>query len=230
MARRNNILILLGAACFVLGAAIVFLLVDDDGDGNGVAGRPGRGEAATQVLIARERIPAGTLGSDAVAEGLVTQREVEPGELAPGAIQSTATLGNQTFAVDVEKGRQLTTATLRPAQVRGQSIAIPEGKQAVAVQLDFVPGVAGYVGVGDRINIYGVIAEGRSTQLLMTGVEVLDVSVEVAPRRAAQDQEQARTTGNAITYLLALDEAQTQAVIANTSFERLYMALTQGAA
>src|SRR3546814_14343676 len=66
---------------------------------------------------------------------------------------------------------------------------VPEGHDAVAVQIDFVPGAAGYVSAGDRINLYGVYpiaVTDRVTprvELLLTNVAVLDVDTTIAPRR-----------------------------------------------
>ena len=39
------------------------------------------------------------------------------------------------------------------------SFTIPEGKQAVAVQVPFVGGLAGYAKAGDTVNIYGILDE-----------------------------------------------------------------------
>ncbi len=234
MAKRSNVLVVLGIAFFALGAAIVLLLVRDDG----ATVRAGAAGEATQVLVAKGPIPAGTTGDEVVAQGLVEAKNFQPGQIAPGAVTSTAALAGQTVATDISKGAQLTTSSLRPSQIRGESVAIPEGKQGVAVQLDFVPGVAGYVGAGDRINMYSVVRNGVAdpnskanppcnprVNLFLSNVEVLDISAEVAPRRAVSDQQQERVTGNAITYLLALDPVEAERVIFLSSNESLYLAL-----
>ncbi|HEV2068364.1 MAG TPA: Flp pilus assembly protein CpaB [Acidimicrobiales bacterium] len=234
MAKRNNVLVVLGIAFFALGAAIVFLLVNDDTSAvaAGTAGGP------TQVLVATGDIAAGTSGEDIVAEGLVEGRSFEAGQVAPGAVTSTAVLAGQTVTTGISKGAQLTSSSLRLSQVRGASVVIPEGKQGVAVQLDFVPGVGGYVGAGDRINVYSVVRNGvpdpqnpedspcnPRVHMFLSNVEVLDVSAEVAPRVAVADQQQERTGGNPITYLLALDPTEAERVIFMTSNESLYLAL-----
>lgn len=234
MAKRSNVLVILGIAFFALGAAIVFLLVRDD-TASVAAGTAG---APTQVLVATGPIPAGSTGDQVVAEGLVEAREFAPGQIAPGAITSTALLAGRTVAADISEGAQLTSSSLRASQVRGSSVAIPEGKQGVAVQLDFVPGVGGYVGAGDRVNMYSVVRNGvldpenpdeapcnPRVRLFLSNVEVLDVSSEVAPRRAVADQEQVRATGEPITYLMALDPNEAERVIFLTSNESLYLAL-----
>ncbi len=235
MAKRSNVLVVLGIAFFALGAAIVFLLVGDDtaSVSAGTAGAP------TQVLVATGPIAAGSTGDQVVAEGLVEARTFPPGQIAPGAITSTALLAGQTVVADITEGAQLTSSSLRASQIRGASVAIPDGKQGVAVQLDFVPGVGGYVGAGDRVNVYSVVRNGvpdpenpedapcnPRVHLFLSNVEVLDVSSEVAPRRAVADQEQVRATGEPITYLLALDPVEAERVIFMTSNESLYLALT----
>ena len=234
MAKRSNVLVVLGIAFFALGAAIVFLLVNDDTSSvaAGTVGGP------TQVLVATGDIAAGASGEDIVGQGLVEARNFEAGQVAPGAVTSTAVLAGQTVTSDISKGAQLTSSSLRASQVRGASVVIPEGKQGVAVQLDFVPGVGGYVGAGDRINMYSVVRNGvpdaqnpedapcnPRVHMFLSNVEVLDVSAEVAPRVAVADQQQERTGGNPITYLLALDPIEAERVIFMTSNESLYLAL-----
>ncbi len=235
MAKRSNVLVVLGIAFFALGAAIVFLLVRDDtaSVSAGTAGGP------SQVLVATGAIAAGTTGEDLVAQGLVVSKTFDAGQVAPGAVTSTALLAGQTVAAEISEGAQLTSSSLRASQVRGASVVIPEGKQGVAVQLDFVPGVGGYVGAGDRINMYSVVRNtvpdpenpeeapcNPRVHLFASNIEVLDVSAEVAPRVAVADQQQERLGGSPITYLVALDPIEAERVIFMTSNESLYLALS----
>src|SRR3546814_18238466 len=99
---------------------------------------------------------------------------------------------------------------------------VPEGHDAVAVQIDFVPGAAGYVSAGDRINLYGVYpiaVTDRVTprvELLLTNVAVLDVDTTIAPRRGRATTDAApdpRPSTTARTSLLALTPAPPETVI-----------------
>ena len=228
MAKRSNVLVVLGVAFFALGATIVFLLLRDD-TSSVAAGAPG---SSGQVLVATSDIAAGTTGEDLVAKGMVQSKTFEPGQVAPGALTSTASLANQTVATAISKGAQLTSSSLRASQAQGPEVVIPEGKQAVAVQLDFVPGMAGYVSVGDRINMYSVVRNGAPdpnnrggspctprVHLFMSNVEVLEVS---NGRSADGDQGGG---GGPITYLLALDPFEAERVIFLASTEALHLAL-----
>jgi Flp pilus assembly protein CpaB len=106
------------------------------------------------------------------------------------------------------------------APIAPTSFTIPEGKQAVAVQVPFVAGLAGYAKAGDRVNIYGNIEKGLvepappASKLILSGVEVLAVT------GAGPGAE----TGNA-TYLLALDATQAEQAIFFARFESMWLTL-----
>lgn len=104
------------------------------------------------------------------------------------------------------------------------SIDIPDGMEAVAVQLAFVPGVGGYVHNGDTVNIYGVFkadkAAGGPTppavKLALSNVKVLSVT---SPLPTAEN--------GAATYLLALTPSQAEQIMYLQTFQSLYMSLTR---
>ena len=220
MGKRSNLLIILGLTAFVLGTSVVLLVLrgEDDEAGAGTV-TPG------SVLVARQDLVAGTSGADVVAGNLVEVRTVPGEDRQADALTTTAELGGRVLAADVRAGEQLRASALRPAALRSGAVDIPEGKQGVAVQLPFVPGVAGYVAAGDHVNLYANIkAAGPMTKLVLPNVEVLDVSTEIAPRRAGTSQGE-RATGSQITYLLALDAVDAERVIFLAENETLYLTL-----
>jgi len=92
----------------------------------------------------------------------------------------------------------------------------------------FVPGVAGYVGPEDRVNIYGIIKGapiGQNVKLVLSNVQGIDVSKEVAPRRASADPAAARGGGSALTYLLALSPVDAAKAIYLSEYESIYLTL-----
>jgi len=111
----------------------------------------------------------------------------------------------------------------------------------VAVTVGFTAGIAGYAGPGDHVNVYKSVVPNAPgapasplTQLILSDVEVLDVSEEVAPRRAdpiAATDETApvtapvRTSGDEITLLLALDAEQAELVVFGATNDELYFTL-----
>jgi Flp pilus assembly protein CpaB len=102
------------------------------------------------------------------------------------------------------------------------SFTIPDGKQAVAIQVPFVAGLAGYARAGDTVNVYGTIDEKGTgvepappvSKLILAGVQVLAVT---GPAPGAD-------AGNA-TYLLALDTAQAEQAIFFAKFQSLWLTL-----
>ena len=104
------------------------------------------------------------------------------------------------------------------------TLDIPDGMEAVAVQLTFVPGVAGYVHNGDNVNIYGVFKADQpaggpkvpAVKLALSNVKVLSVT---SPAPGADN--------GAATYLLALTPPQAEQVMYLASLQSLYMSLTR---
>ncbi len=102
------------------------------------------------------------------------------------------------------------------------SFTIPEGKQAVAVQVPYVAGLAGYAKAGDRVNVYATIEKGMAdaatpppvAKLALPNVQVLAVS---GPGPGGE--------GGNETYLLALDAAQAEQAIFFSRFESIWMTL-----
>lgn len=229
MRRRSNLLVLLGIAFFVVGGVIVFLLTDDDDEGSG-----GGAAGPATVIVGSDDIPAGALADELIEAGRLRAVEVAPTEVTPGAVQSLNQLAGATFIQGFAANQQITTSGV---QLQSRTFAVPEGFEAVAVQIDFVPGAAGYVSAGDHINLYGVYrtAAGEAlvprAELLLTNVEVLDVDLTIPPRRgtAPADPSQPaaqRASGTAVTYLLALRADDAEKVIYQTEFENLYASLT----
>ena len=165
MARnRSTVLIGVGAAVFVVGAALTFLLVRDDGgsDPKVTASAPA-GEVAA---------PAASTGGTAAA----------------------------------------------PA------VAVPNGKEGVAVQVPAIAGLAGYAKVGDRVNVYGTFKDRQpnaaakgvpATKLILADAEVLAVT---GPPAGAE--------GGNTTYLLAVNPGAAEQVIYLASFEGIWLSLT----
>lgn len=232
MRRRSNLLVLLGVAFFLVGGLLVYLLTDDDDEG-GVGG--GAAQDVT-VVVATEDVSAGTLADDLIESGRLRTVEIPASQVIPGAVQSVNQIAGATFIQGFAADQQITTSGL---QLPSRTFAVPEGFEAVAVQLDFVDGGAGYVSQGDRINLYGIYTTAAGdapvprAELLLTNVEVLDVDLTIPPRRGTQPQGADQTTGatprasaDAVTYLLAMRADDAEKVIFSTEFAKLYATLT----
>ena len=235
--RRSNVLVLAGIAFFVVGVAIVALLSRDDG------GSSPRAAGTVDVLVAKEDIPAGANGDDVLAK--VEVRRVASADRQPDALSTPSQLSNELFTVKFSKNEQIRSAGLKVRSL-SPSVQVPEGKEAVAIDLPFVSGGAGYLAPGDMVNVYQVIpapVQGESgqpafssprTQLLLTNVKVLDVQQQVAALAGTtQPTNQtgivSRPTGSAanLTVLLALDAVDAEKVIFGSQTNGMSLYLTR---
>jgi len=175
------------------------------------SGRNAMARNRSTVLIA-VGVAVFVLGSS-MAFLLVHNDKKSPSKVTTSAASQTASLPAHTSLAAA--GATAPAATLD----------IPDGMEAVAVQLTLIPGGAGYVHNGDNVNIYGVFKADQPTggpkvpavKLALSNVKVLSVT---SPAPGAADNGVA-------TYLLALTPSQTEQVMYLASFQSLYMSLTR---
>ena len=249
--RSNNLIIVLGVATAVVGGGLVLLLL---GRGGGDSAAESSSRAGTvPVLVSKRSIAQGTAGAD--LGDAVEVKQVAAATRAADAVVSLGELGELTTTVDIAPDQQLRSGFFRQRTARGSAIKVPAGKQAIAMAIPFTNAGGGYVGPGDRINIYamvgrqnGIVAplcgEGlcptgdakgatATSQLVLANVEVLDVSQELAPATVTKGQP---TTGEAaaardvgasptLTYLMALDASQAEKAIFFSRFGEVYLTL-----
>jgi Flp pilus assembly protein CpaB len=238
--RRSNLLVLAGIAFFVVGVAIVALLSRDDGNGSS------RAAGTVDVLIAKEDIAAGTNGDDATSK--VEVQRINASDRQPDALSTPSQLSNEIFTLKFSKGEQIRSGGLKVRSI-SPSVQVPTGKEAIAVDVPFVAGGAGYLAPGDLVNIYQVIPgpvkdvgggtaelpySTPHTQLILTNVRVIDVQLQVASlggSTPATNQtgvvSRPNSTADHLTVLLALDAIDAEKVIFGSSSIGLNLYLTR---
>lgn len=216
MGPRSKLTAGAGIVLLALGVVAAVRMVRD-GSGAGASG-------GTFVLYAAKPVAAGTTGAAAVEQGLVKSKRVSPDAAHPDVLVEVSQLAGTVSQADIPAGHILTRAEFAPSQTRIGTLRIPPGKTALAVQMANVPGVAGFAGAGDRVNVYGA-SENAGTggaaraQLVMQGVEVLKVNgTTFAP---AQGQPE----GGSLVFLLAVSPAEAERLVYLVSFEKLYFSL-----
>lgn len=148
-----------------------------------------------------------------IGAGVVLVSFMGSGDDKDGSAASTTTTTLQAGTVVVDGATPGAAPT---------TFTIPDGKQALAVQVSSVAGIAGFAKAGDIVNVYGNVQNDKTgtnpppteTKLILPGVEVLAVT----PPAAGSE------TGNT-TYLLALDAAQAEQAIFFARFESLWLTL-----
>jgi len=242
--RRSNLLVLAGIAFFVVGVVIVALLQRDSGSSTS------SGNGSVDVLFAKEDLAAGTNGEDVIDK--VEVRRINANDKQPDALTTPSQLSNTILTAKFSKGEQIRAGGLRARSAVPQ-VPVPDGKEAVAVSVQFVPGGAGYVAPGDVVNVYQVIpgpvrdATGGGAQLpygtpraqlLLTKVKVLDVQQQVAalngvttstttPSNQTGVVSRPNATGNQMTVLLAVDSIDAEKLVFGSTGDENYLYLTR---
>lgn len=220
MGKRSNLIVTLGLAVFIVGAAATYLVVRNSDEGTTASA------GKVSVLVAAKPIPAGTTGSNVATNGFIKAKTVAVDAKPATAITDASQLAGKTVVLGVSEGEVLTLDQFQTAQTRIGTLKIPEGKTALALQLANVPGIAGFAGAGDRINIYGVVKPDSdpknpagAAHLIMQNTEVLNVNG--ATLAAAQGQP----GGTGLVYLLAVTAPEAERLIFMSSFQQLYFSL-----
>ncbi len=215
MAKRSSLIVTIGLAVFVAGAAATFLIVrNSDGPGSSAKG--------ASVLVAEQAIPSGTTGGDAVNKGLVKTKSVDTDSKPASALSDPSQLVGKTAIGSIPKGAVLTESQFAVPQTSLGKLRIPDGKTALALQLGWVQGGGGFVASGDRIDIFGVVEDGPgapSAKMIMQNTEVLNVNV------SGQTVGQAINADTKPIFVLAVTPQEAERLVYLTTFQQLYFSL-----
>jgi pilus assembly protein CpaB len=100
-----------------------------------------------------------------------------------GTEQAPAALVDRVPIVAIEKGEPVLAAKLaQPGTRGGLSALLPEGMRAVAVRVDDVVGVAGFIHPGDRVDVIATMqakADEPTSKVILQNVKVLTVGKDV---------------------------------------------------
>lgn len=222
--RRSNLLVLLGLASFLLGLLAVYFITQDDGEVDVAS------PDTVEVLVAAETLDSGSLGEDLIANGRVRTERVAVAERAAGALTAPSQLSGARLTSTFAEGEQITQAGVQA--FGGSRAQIPDGFEAVALDIGFVAGGANSIIPGDRVNVYlnaaqsvaavagggdGVLVPSPTVELLLTNVLVLDVNRGDSPLTVSQSstagQNPPTDTGGSLIVVVAVDTTDAEKVI-----------------
>ena len=210
-----------------MAAGFVAVLVGSVGAAYVASSRSGKptatAAASAQVYVTAGPVDAGTTGAAALNEGRITTKTVPAASRPADAITTPGDVSTRVAGAAIPAGVIVTNGMFVVPQTRIGTIVIPPGKRALALELAPVPGVAGFAGAGDHIDVYGV-AKGdgpnpQGVRLVLQGVEVLNVNGAGTPPAAAGPSVPS------LVYLLAVTPVDAERLIYLTEFEKLYFDL-----
>lgn len=168
-------------------------------------------------------VQTGTAASVALANGSIRSKAVLPEERPADAVTDATQLSGRIAGATIEAGTTITTAMFPAPQTRIGTVVIPPGKRALAMEIGPLAGVAGFVGAGDLIDVYGIVKEGGATppgvRLVLQSVEVLSVNGAGLPT------VQGQPGSPNLIYLLAVTPVDAERLIYLNEFEKLYFDL-----
>jgi pilus assembly protein CpaB len=157
---------------------------------NGADRRAISDQSPRMVWVATTAIPAGTSGLTAINTKRIKQVEMPTKSIVPGAVLSLTQIQNRYAAVDLEAGEQLLQKRWVGAEdlAGGRLLPIQSGYQALAIGMDAVRQVAGFVTPGDRVSLVLTMKRGDrdKSQFLIQDVQVLAVGSTALANAAAQ--------------------------------------------
>ena len=191
-----------------------------------------------EVLVAQGPIEAGTTGEGASEAGLIGRDSAPRANVPPGAVTSVDQIEGLITLAPILTGEIILRERWGTTAEVAIALDIPEGFEAVAVEVAVPPGVAGYVAAGTQVSILATI-ESRvdeepspvvtdeddavpeeeplpvevRTQYVLQAVEVLAVG-----QRQVQTEEQEGTVSSVLMTLAVQPE----------DAERLVFALENG--
>ncbi|MFD9704932.1 Flp pilus assembly protein CpaB [Lentzea sp. NPDC059081] len=230
--KNRAFIIVLAVVLAICGAAGVFLYV------KGADSRAIAGQQAVTVLVAKERIPAGT-SSESLKE-LVEQQQM-PKSSVPGNVLSEvdSSFAKLVTSSELAEGQLLTRSSFTEEASLAKGISIPDGMIAVTVPTEAWQRAGGLIQKGSKVAVFDTftVMDGKgntpagdglskqyernqSTRLLLTGLEVLSV---VDEKKAAEDGD----VGKAIVTV-AVKQADAEKLIHGQQTGTLYFALLGG--
>lgn len=151
---------------------------------------------SVMAYVATGEIADGVLIDSAVQQRLVEERAVPRALLAPGAITDLGQVQGRLVNATILPGDQLVIGRFAEPGDGVQVLAIPEGHQAMSVEVGVPPGVAGYLKEGDHISIIAYLtvptqdeAQTETSTDLATGVATTQQATEPRAQFVVQDVE-----------------------------------------
>jgi pilus assembly protein CpaB len=217
------------ALLLALGATIaIFLYV------RGVEQRAFEDAELVEVLVAQGPIETGTTGEGATEAGLIARESAPRVNVPPGAVTSVDQIEGLVALESILTGEIILRERWGTTAEVSVGLDIPEGFEAVAVEVAVPPGVAGYVAAGTQVSILatieseaddtvapaepdeeGAVPEEEAvplevrTQYLLQGVDVLAVG-----QRQVQTDEQEGTVSSVLMTLAVQPEDAERLVFA----------------
>jgi pilus assembly protein CpaB len=206
---KSRSLVVAAAVVLALTATIaVFAYV------NGVKADASTTAEAVSVIVAKQDIPAGSDLDDLISSGAFTSRAIPENALINGAITSLKQLEGRETVAAILTGEQIAPARLKGSgqQLPGGILGIPEGQNAVSIQLEEPQAAGGAVEAGDHVTVYATFSNRGGSGTSATVTLVPDAQILRVERPEVEDGDGSEVD-SAMLVTLALQPKDSQRVI-----------------
>jgi pilus assembly protein CpaB len=227
---QSRVLAILVAVVLALVATAALVVYVNGADRRAISGQEPR-----MVWVAAQLIKAGTSGQTARNTGQIKQIPVPNKNVVAGAVLSMPQIENRYAAVDIVAGEQLLLRRWVGAEdVAGRRLLqIEPGHQALAIEMDMVRQVAGFVTPGDKVSL--VLSMKRPapggdlerSQFLLQNVQVLAVGATALANSAAQGggSRVNQGRGEVAAVTLSIPDERVEQVVYAAENGSIYMTL-----
>jgi pilus assembly protein CpaB len=227
---QSRVLAILVAVVLAMVATAALVVYVNGADRRAISGQQPR-----LVWVAAETIKAGTSGQTARNTGKIKQVAVPNRNVVAGAVVSMAQIDKRYAAVDIEAGEQLLQKRWVGAEdvAGGRLLQIEPGHQALAIEMDLVRQVAGFVTPGDKVSLVlsmkrpGPGGDLERSQFLLQNVQVLAVGATALANAAAQGggSRVNQGRGEVAAVTLSIPESDVERVVYAAEHGSIYMTL-----
>ena len=144
------------------------------------------GAEMVDVLVAAERMPAGTSAVSATKSELVQVSSMPRKSVPEGALSSLDEIGEETLVSDVFAGEVLLRAKFADQTARTGELVIPKDTIAISIELEDPQRVAGFVVPGSEVAIFATIKKVDATARA-TARDVSETSASVHVQAEGDD-------------------------------------------
>ena len=221
---------------------------------NGIEDQVREDVELVEVFVATDTIPAGTQAQAAVSAGLVERDEIPRQNRPAGAITALEEIQGLVAADQVLPGEIILAGRFADPASTAVEFEVPEGLQAISLEVGIPPGVAGYVRPGDRISVLAHIAvpepqepvigpdgnlvepegpedgaEETRAEFLVQDLEVLAIGRRVlVTNDEGREQDQVQQTESVLATLAVTDQQAEQLVFALNEGSLYFTLLAEG--
>jgi Flp pilus assembly protein CpaB len=171
-------------------------------------GRLQNDQELVPVWVAAKNIPAGTTGAELESAGFISQKEVERGVVAPGALLDPQTVAGKVVVQEIYQGEQVSQLRFRSEAQKGIRAQLTGNLRAVQLPGTEHQLLRGTLQAGDHVDIMGTWNVPEGVQHHVSRVLLRDILVLEAAQQAEVTSKISQGPNQQLSVKLALTDAQ----------------------